>query len=62
MQAFIIKTSAHIEPFGDHVSEIPVGGVPLQQWQTDALTKNGLEVHFVESEAEIPTESIVCYF
>ena len=56
MQAFIIKTSAHIAPFGDHVSEIPVGGVPLQQWQTDALTKNGLEVHFVESEAEIPTD------
>ncbi|MEE2901310.1 MAG: hypothetical protein VYC39_03230 [Myxococcota bacterium] len=56
MQAFIIKTSAHIVPFGEHVSEMPVGGVPLQQWQSDALTKNGLEVHFVESEADIPID------
>jgi len=56
MQAFIIKTSAHIAPFGEHVSEMPVGGVPLQQWQSDALSKNTLEVHFVDSEADIPTD------
>ena len=56
MQAFIVKTSANITPFGEHVSTMPVGGVTLRQWQADALNKNGFDVRYVNSEDEIPTD------
>ena len=56
MHAFIIKTSYRISPFDEEASAMPVGGTSLRQWQSEALRKNGFEVHFVESESEIPTD------
>ena len=63
MRAFVIPRGLSIEPFGDSAASLPVGGVPLSEWQTRQLRRFGLEVVLVDSIADVPTDEprIVTY-
>lgn len=63
MRAFIIATDTRIEPFGDPLGEISVGGVPFSEWQERLLKRFGLAPVRVSSSSEIPSDEdrIVTY-
>jgi carbonic anhydrase/acetyltransferase-like protein (isoleucine patch superfamily) len=57
MRAYIVQSNRTIQPFGDPVGDMPVGGTSLSQWQEQLLLKFKLEPCRVQSESEIPQDS-----
>lgn len=54
MRAYVIATNITIDPFGDSINDIAVGGVPFDQWRLVLFEKFGLECVRVDSADEIP--------
>ncbi len=56
MRAYVIARGVTVEPFGDDAADLPVGGVPLREWQRKQLERFGYEVVPVSSLDDVPTD------
>lgn len=56
MRAIVVDSGVRIEPFGDLVRDLPIGGVRLADRQEALFRRFGLEVTRVASAAEVPRE------
>ncbi len=58
MRAYVVAASRPIAPFGDLARDLPIGGFrSLAGWQTDLLTRFGIERIDVADAAEIPLDA-----
>ncbi|MBZ5615786.1 MAG: hypothetical protein LAO23_17405 [Acidobacteriia bacterium] len=58
--AFILETSRHVEPFGDHVSDTLINHKPLRERQEDALTELGFAVRRISRTEQIAAANWPC--
>lgn len=56
MRAYVVRSKARISPFGEEARDLPVGGVPLSEWQGALFRRRGIEPVLVERIEDVPSD------